>query len=93
MTTTSLEVPTFAGHDFNLPAELAGLGDLAYNLWWTWSPRAQALFTRINPSAWARHRNSIAVLRYRTSALGRAGQPTRTSWLTPAASSTSSTAT
>jgi glycogen phosphorylase len=64
VTTTSLEVPTFAGHDFNLPAELAGLGDLAYNLWWTWSPRAQALFTRINPSAWARHRNSIAVLRY-----------------------------
>ena len=64
MTTTSLEVPTVAGHDFNLPAELAGLSDLAYNLWWTWSPRAQALFTRINPSAWSRHRNSIAVLRY-----------------------------
>ncbi len=64
MTTTSLAVPTIAGHDFNLPADLAGLGDLAYNLWWTWSPRAQALFSRIDPSAWARHRNSIAVLRY-----------------------------
>jgi starch phosphorylase len=64
VTTTSLAVPTVAGHDFNLPADLAGLGDLAYNLWWTWSPRAQALFSRINPSAWARHRNSIAVLRY-----------------------------
>jgi glycogen phosphorylase len=64
VTTTSLAVPTIAGHDFNLPADLAGLGDLAYNLWWTWSPRAQALFSRIDPSAWARHRNSIAVLRY-----------------------------
>jgi starch phosphorylase len=64
VTTTSLDVPTVAGHDFHLPADLAGLGDLAYNLWWTWSPRAQALFSRINPSAWARHRNSIAVLRY-----------------------------
>ena len=64
MTTTSLAVPTVAGHDFHLPPDLAGLGDLAYNLWWTWSPRAQALFSRINPSAWARHRNSIAVLRY-----------------------------
>jgi starch phosphorylase len=64
VTTTSLAVPTVGGHDFNLPADLAGLGDLAYNLWWTWSPRAQALFSRINPSAWARHRNSIAVLRY-----------------------------
>jgi starch phosphorylase len=59
-----MAVPTIAGHEFNLPADLAGLGDLAYNLWWTWSPRAQALFSRIDPSAWARHRNSIAVLRY-----------------------------
>ena len=63
-TTPSITVPTAGGHDFNLPAELAALSDLAYNLWWTWSPRAQALFSRINPSAWARHRNSIAVLRY-----------------------------
>ena len=64
MTSPSIIVQTAGGHDFNLPAELAGLGDLAYNLWWTWNPRAQSLFSRINPSAWARHRNSIAVLRY-----------------------------
>ena len=64
MTTPSINVPTIAGHDFQLPADLAGLSELAYNLWWTWNPRAQALFSRIDPSAWARHRNSIAVLRY-----------------------------
>jgi len=62
--TTSLRVPTLAGHDFNLPGELEGLGELAYNLWWSWTPRAQSLFGRINVSAWARHRNPIAVLRY-----------------------------
>src|SRR5688572_16737384 len=62
--TTSLRVPTLPGHDFNLPAELEGLGDLAYNLWWSWTPRAQSLFSRINLGAWARHRNPIAVLRY-----------------------------
>ena len=62
--TTSLRVPTLPGHDFNLPAGLEGLGELAYNLWWTWTPRAQSLFSRINVSAWARHRNAIAVLRY-----------------------------
>ena len=62
--TTSLRVPTLPGHDFHLPAGLEGLGELAYNLWWSWTPRAQSLFSRINPSAWARHRNSIAVLRY-----------------------------
>ncbi len=52
------------GHDFNLPAGLEGLGELAYNLWWSWTPRAQALFSRIHSSAWTRHRNPIAVLRY-----------------------------
>jgi len=64
VTTTSLTVPTLSGHDFNLPTELDGLGELAYNLWWSWTPRAQSLFSRINVSAWARHRNPIAVLRY-----------------------------
>lgn len=62
--TTSVKVPTLAGHDFNLPPELEGLGELAYNLWWTWTPRAQALFSHINGSAWTRHRNAIAVMRY-----------------------------
>ncbi|MBA3741031.1 MAG: alpha-glucan family phosphorylase, partial [Chloroflexi bacterium] len=62
--TTSLRVPTLSGHDFNLPADLEGIGELAYNLWWSWTPRAQSLFSRINVSAWARHRNAIAVMRY-----------------------------
>lgn len=62
--TTHVSVPTLPGHDFNLPPELEGLGELAYNLWWTWTPRAQALFSRINGSAWSRHRNAIAVMRY-----------------------------
>jgi starch phosphorylase len=57
-------VPTLYGHDFNLPSGLEGLGELAYNLWWCWTPRAQALFSRINGSAWTRHRNAIAVMRY-----------------------------
>ncbi len=62
--TTLLRVPTLSGHDFNLPADLEGIGELAYNLWWSWTPRAQSLFSRINVSAWARHRNAIAVMRY-----------------------------
>ena len=64
MTTTSQSVPTLSGHDFNLPKDLDGLGELAYNLWWSWTPPAQSLFSRINAGAWARHRNPIAVLRY-----------------------------
>jgi glycogen phosphorylase len=60
--TTSIRVPTLPGHDFNLPPGLEGLGELAYNLWWSWTPRAGSLFGRINPTAWARYRNPIPVL-------------------------------
>jgi starch phosphorylase len=60
---TSLHVPTLPGHDFNLPAELEGLDEIAYNLWWSWTPRAQSLFSRIDIGAWSRHRNPIPVLR------------------------------
>jgi starch phosphorylase len=52
-----------SGHDFNLPAGLEGLGPLAYNLWWSWTPQIQALFSRIDSGAWTRHRNPIPVLR------------------------------
>ncbi|HEV8054305.1 MAG TPA: alpha-glucan family phosphorylase, partial [Candidatus Limnocylindrales bacterium] len=60
--TTSLRVPTLPGHDFNLPAGLEGLGELAYNLWWSWTPRAQSIFSRIDSGTWTRHRNPIRVL-------------------------------
>jgi starch phosphorylase len=58
----SLRVPTLPGNDFNLPRGLEGLDELAYNLWWCWTPRAGTLFSRLNPAAWARYRNPIAVL-------------------------------
>ena len=35
-----------------LPDSLARLNELAYNLWWTWSPQAQALFEQIDPALW-----------------------------------------
>ncbi len=60
--TSPVRVPTLPGHDFGLPPELEGLGELAYNLWWSWTPRAGALFARIDAAAWARHRSPIPVL-------------------------------
>lgn len=60
--TTSLRVPTLPGHDFQLPRSLEGLDELAYNLWWSWTPRAGSLFSRIDGLAWSRYRNPIAVL-------------------------------
>ena len=36
----------------NLPERISGLGDLAYNLWWSWNPAALMLFKRLHRLAW-----------------------------------------
>ncbi len=61
--TSSIRVPTLPGHDFNLPPSLEGFAELAYNLWWSWTPSARSLFARIDSAAWTRFRNPIPVLR------------------------------
>lgn len=49
---------------FNLPRRIARLGELAYNLWWTWNPDAQRLFARIDPNVWERvSHNPVLFLR------------------------------
>ena len=35
---------------FSLPRRINRLGELAYNLWWSWNPDAQRLFSRIDRS-------------------------------------------
>ncbi len=36
----------------HLPERLAGLGELAFNLWWTWHPAARMLYKRLDRPAW-----------------------------------------
>ena len=49
---------------FDLPKRLARLGELAYNLWWTWQPEAVRLFGRLDYELWERlHHNPIRLLR------------------------------
>ena len=36
----------------HLPERLAGLEDLAENLWWSWHPRARMLFKLLDRQAW-----------------------------------------
>ena len=57
-----VHVPVAPGASFHLPPKLEGLRRLAYNLWWSWHPRARVLFSRIDAGAWARYRNPIPVL-------------------------------
>lgn len=35
-----------------VPDKISGLGELAYNLWWSWHPAARMLFKTLNRSAW-----------------------------------------
>jgi starch phosphorylase len=61
-TEASVTIPCRQVADIDLPDELSGLYDLAYNLWWAWTPEARQLFSSIDSSAWARYRNPIDVL-------------------------------
>ncbi|MFQ5350767.1 MAG: DUF3417 domain-containing protein, partial [Thermoanaerobaculia bacterium] len=48
--------------DIELPAEVDGLAELAYNLSWSWTPAARHLFASIAPLTWARYRNPVELL-------------------------------
>jgi starch phosphorylase len=55
-------IPAIPAASFRLPPQLEGLRRLAYNLWWSWHPRAKILFSRIDATAWARYRNPVPVI-------------------------------
>jgi starch phosphorylase len=49
---------------FDLPKRIARLGELAYNLWWTWRPEAPRVFSRLDSELWERlGHNPIRFLR------------------------------
>ncbi len=48
--------------DIELPQEIAPLREIAYNLWWTWNPRARRLFSQIDSGLWAMYRNPVELL-------------------------------
>ncbi len=48
----------------NIPEELKGLRELSRNLWWTWNPKARALFRMIDEETWVQARgNAVRFLR------------------------------
>ena len=58
------EFHTRIPNGFDLPRRIDRLGELAYNLWWTWQPNAQRLFSRIDNDLWERlSHNPILLLR------------------------------
>ncbi len=58
------EFHTRIPNHFDLPRRIKRLGELAYNLWWTWQPNAQRLFSRIDNDLWeSLSHNPILLLR------------------------------
>src|SRR5258706_2114092 len=59
-----MEFLTKPSQKFDLPKPIERLGELAYNLWWTWQPEAARLFGRLDYALWERLcHNPIRLLR------------------------------
>jgi starch phosphorylase len=55
---------THTPNGFDLPRRIARIGELAYNLWWTWNPDATRLFARLDYDLWeSLAHNPILMLR------------------------------
>jgi len=59
-----LNAPDFYAQFTPIPVRLTRLVELAYNLWWTWHPEAQSLFSDIEPALWESvYHNPVKFLR------------------------------
>jgi starch phosphorylase len=48
----------------HVPDRIAGLVDLAHNLWWSWNPAVKMIFKQLNPQAWIESiHNPVKMLR------------------------------
>ncbi|MGH9464487.1 MAG: alpha-glucan family phosphorylase [Thermoanaerobaculia bacterium] len=55
-------VPCVEVARIQLPPVVARLYELAYNLWWTWTPPARELFRRLDAASWELYRNPVQLL-------------------------------
>jgi starch phosphorylase len=56
------EIPTLQIADIELPQGMERLREVAYDLWWSWSPQATRLFNWIDPDHWRRYHNPVELL-------------------------------
>jgi starch phosphorylase len=61
-TPAPLQLPVQHIADIELPTEVQGLYELAYNLWWTWNPTATEFFSTIDSRAWSYYHNPVQML-------------------------------
>jgi starch phosphorylase len=58
------KIHTEIPNHFNLPRRISRLSELTYNLWWTWNPDAQLLYSLVDRALWEKVRhNPVGFLR------------------------------
>jgi starch phosphorylase len=57
-----MRIETLPIADIELPAATHRLRELAYDLWWSYNPRASRLFAWIDPEHWRRYHNPVELL-------------------------------
>jgi starch phosphorylase len=57
-----MNIRTLPVADIELPPDVERLRDLAYDLWWSWTPQATRLFAWIDPDHWRRYHNPVQLL-------------------------------
>lgn len=55
-------IPTLSYVEFEVPFSLRRLVDLAYNLFWSWSPECRDLWVSLSPEEWEQSHNPIDLL-------------------------------
>ena len=59
-----------------IPTRIERLYELAYNLWWSWTPSAQALYALVNANLWERTEHNASMARAANNTV--AGMPSAT---------------
>jgi starch phosphorylase len=57
-----MDIRTLHTADIELPPSVERLRDLAYDLWWAWTPLCTRLFAWIDPEHWRRYHNPVQLL-------------------------------
>jgi starch phosphorylase len=52
---------TLIPNQFSLPRRIGRLGELAYNLWWSWNPDSQRLYSGIDKDLWDRLKHNPVI--------------------------------
>lgn len=55
-------IPTLSNVSYDIPNGFSRVVELAYNLWWSWSPAGRSLWTALDPAGWEQYHNPVELI-------------------------------